>query len=98
MNRAELRAASEAIIRATLRRHLPAGTQVYLYGSRARGNAAWHSDYDLWIDADLPERVIADIRDAIDASIVPFRVDLVTTPQLRGRFGERVRSEARPWP
>lgn len=31
MNRAELRDASEAIIRKTLRRHLPAGARVYLF-------------------------------------------------------------------
>lgn len=97
MNRTEPRDTSEAIIRAALRRHLPAEAPVYLYGSRARGDAAWHSDYDLWVDADLPQRVIADIQDELDASIVPFRVDIVTTPQLHGRFGERVRSEARLW-
>ncbi len=97
MNRDELRRESEVCIRSVLRDHVQDGTAVYLYGSRARGDAAWNSDYDLWIDADLPDRVIAEIIDALDESIVPFHVDIVTTPSLRGAFGERVRAEARRW-
>ena len=97
MNRDDLRRESEACIRTVLRHHLQDGTAVYLYGSRARGDATWHSDYDLWIDADLSDRVIAEIIDELDESIVPFHVDVVTTPRLRGAFGERVRAEAKRW-
>jgi predicted nucleotidyltransferase len=97
MNRDDLRRESEACIRTVLRRHLRDGAALYLYGSRARGDAAWNSDHDLWIDADLSDRVIAEIIDGLDGSIVPFHVDVVTTPSLRGAFGERVRAEARRW-
>jgi len=97
MNRAELKDASEQFIRDALRRHLPPGTPVYLYGSRARGDAAWSSDYDLWVDADLPEHIVVDILDEIEESFVPFHVDIVTTPRLRGRFGQHIRAEAKSW-
>jgi len=97
MNRLELRTASERFIREELRKHLPQGANVYLYGSRARQSARWNSDYDLWVDAELPDPVIADILEEIDESFVPFRVDIVTTAKLRGRFGDRVRAEAVPW-
>lgn len=97
MNQAELKATSEAFIRQTLRKYLQADVAVYLFGSRARNTARWNSDYDLWIDADLPNALITGIQDELDESFVPFKVDIVTTPSLRGRFGEIVKSEARQW-
>lgn len=96
MTRAELTQASEAFIRACLRKHL-GEVPVWLYGSRARGDAAWHADYDLWIDADVPRATLSAVEQEIEDSFVPFSVDLVTTPQLTGAFGERVRREAKPW-
>jgi predicted nucleotidyltransferase len=70
MNRFDLMRLSEDYIRETLRGYLRSDTAVYLYGSRARGDAAWNSDYDLWVDglpdhADLLERVLVSIRDAV---------------------------------
>ena len=97
MNQSDLRDASEAFIRNELQKHLPQGVKVYLFGSRARQTARWNSDYDLLVDADVPDRVIAEILEEIDESFVPFKVDIVTTPKLRGRFGECVRAEAKPW-
>jgi len=97
MNQAELRQASETFIRQELRKRLPPGVPVYLFGSRARQAARWNSDYDLWVDADLPDHLIASVVEEIEGSFVPFKVDIVTTRQLRGRFGELVRAEARRW-
>jgi hypothetical protein len=97
MNRAELKAASEAFIRQTLRKHLQEGVPVYLFGSRVRNTARWNSDYDLWVEAELPNTVIATIQEEIDESFVPFKIDIVTTSRLRGRFGEIVKSEGRRW-
>lgn len=80
-----------------LRQHLPPGTRVFMFGSRARGNGSWNSDFDLWIDADVPTRILSRICDDLDESFVPFSVDLVTTPLLQGDFEVQVRSEAVPW-
>jgi predicted nucleotidyltransferase len=97
MNQVELQAISETFIRETLRKHLHSGASVYLFGSRARKTARWNSDYDLWIDAELPDATIAAIVDELDESFVPFKIDIVTTPKLRGRFAEIVKAEAQPW-
>lgn len=97
MNRFDLMRLSEDYIRETLRRYLRSDTAVYLYGSRARGDAAWNSDYDLWVDGELPRHQINAILEDLDESFVPFQVDLVTTPMLSGAFGERVRAEAKRW-
>lgn len=97
MTRQELINQSEAYIRRLLAEHIPSQARVYLYGSRSRHDNRWNSDYDLWIDADISRKVIAEMADQFEESFVPFRVDIVTTPQLNGRFAERVREEAIPW-
>ena len=97
MTRTGLLAASEEIIRSILLRTLPAGAPVYLFGSRSRGDRRWNSDFDLWVDADVPRERILAIEDQLEDSIVPFGVDIVTTRQLKGEFGHRVRREAIQW-
>jgi predicted nucleotidyltransferase len=97
MNRQELIIQSEAYIRMLLKERLPSQTRVYLYGSRSRSDNRWNSDYDLWIDADISRKVIAELTDQFDESFVPFKVDIVTTPQLHGHFAERVQQEAISW-
>jgi predicted nucleotidyltransferase len=76
---------------------LPSQVGVYLYGSLARRDRRWSSDYDRWIDADISRQVIAEMTDKLDQSFVPFRVNIDTTPQFEGRFAERVKGEAIPW-
>ena len=97
MTRQELINRSEAYIRQTLREHIPPQVRIYLYGSRAHGDNRWNSDYDLWIDGEISSRILSELIEKIDESFVPFRVEIVATPQLTGRFGERVKQEARPW-
>lgn len=70
---------------------------MYLFGSRARGDARWNSDYDFWVDFAVDRKTIAEIEDELEESFVPFHVDIVTTEQLKGRFGELVRQEAKAW-
>lgn len=96
MERGKLQALSEAHIRAVLRRYV-GDAPVYLFGSRARHDANWNADYDLWVDADVAASTLASIQEELDESFVPFKVDIVTTAQLRGDFGERVRAEAKVW-
>jgi predicted nucleotidyltransferase len=97
MTRQELIDRSEAYIRRTLRKHIPSPERIYLYGSRAHGDNRWNSDYDLWVDGVVPAGVLSELIEELEESFVPFRVDIVTTSQLTGRFGERVKQEATLW-
>jgi predicted nucleotidyltransferase len=97
ITRQELLARSEQALQSCLRRHLPAGTAVFLFGSRARGDHRWNSDFDLWIDADIDRGALAAITDELEESFVPYKVDLVTTPELGGDFAQQVRKEAVRW-
>lgn len=97
MTRQELINRSETYIRQTLKAHLPPEVRVFLYGSRARRDHRWNSDYDLWVDGDLSAATLSQLAEELDESFVPFTVDIVTTPQLKGHFAERVKQEATLW-
>ena len=97
MIRQELINKSEAYIRQLLKQSIPSQVRVYLYGSRARRDNRWNSDYDVWIDGDVSPKQISEMLDQLDESFVPFKVDIVTTGQMSGHFAERVKREAILW-
>lgn len=76
------------------------GAAVAVFGSRATGRARPFSDLDLLL-IDPPRltwRQRADLRDAFDASELPFRVDLVEAASLAEGMVQRVMAEARRLP
>lgn len=56
-----------------------ASYKVFLFGSRAYGNERPNSDIDvgIWGKTRLPVKTRIAIEDAIDESIIPFKVDIV---------------------
>ena len=72
------------------------GATVKVFGSRATGQARPHSDLDLLLIA--PARLTwqqrADLRDAFEASTLPFSVDLVEAAGLAPGMAQRVLAEA----
>lgn len=93
----KLELASQEFLRRLFQERLPAGCSVYLFGSRARGDATWNSDFDFWIDPTVDRKILVEIEEILEESFVPYHVDLVTTDQLKGEFGRQVRAEARRW-
>jgi predicted nucleotidyltransferase len=65
------------------------GARLLLFGSRARGGAGEKSDVDLALKAPtaLPAEVLAEWREALEESRLPFRVDIVdyqiASPEMR---------------
>jgi uncharacterized protein len=53
--------------------------KVFLFGSRACGNARFNSDIDvgIWGHDRVPVKIKIAIEEAIEESIIPFKVDLV---------------------
>ncbi|RCR67292.1 nucleotidyltransferase domain-containing protein [Larkinella punicea] len=52
---------------------------VFLFGSRARGNHFPHSDIDigLWGNEEMDARTMLDLEEALENSMIPYKVDLV---------------------
>ncbi len=97
MTQEELISKSETYIRQILKKYIALPERINIYGSRAKGNSRWNSDYDLWIDSEISSRKLNELINELEESFVPFRVKIVTTRQLTGRFGEHVKREAKLW-
>ena len=85
------------LVRSIVAALLP-GARVSVFGSRATGRARPHSDLDLLLHEpaalNLTQR--AALRDAFEASALPFRVDVVVEGELEPGYRERVLGEAVP--
>jgi type I restriction enzyme S subunit len=90
----DLNANHLAIVVSILKTHLP-GERVLVFGSRAAGCAKPFSDLDLAIDmsAPLPVLRLANLRDAFEASALPFKVDLVELISAAPAFAARIREQ-----
>jgi uncharacterized protein len=74
------------------------GAEVAVFGSRSTGRARPHSDLDLLFltPARLTWPQRAALRDAFEASDLPFTVDLVDAAGLPEGMASRVMAEAQP--
>ena len=86
----------EGIVRRVLG-HTPA--DVYLFGSWARGAQRLTSDIDVAIESaePLPRALLASLREALEESTVPNRVDVVDLAETDAAFRDRVRREGVLW-
>ena len=83
-------------LRRILGTHLPSGTRVSVFGSRATGRALKpHSDLDLLIDSplELALMTIANLREALSESDLPFSVDLLDRRDASADFLTQINSE-----
>ena len=72
---------------------------VYLFGSRATGNAASTSDIDIALlpEEALPDGLLAKIREQLENSRIIYEVDLVDLSQAGETLRERVEKEGIQW-
>lgn len=89
-----------AIVRDILRAHLPLGTKVFVFGSRARGGARRYSDLDLALDNEQPLglKLLGAIAEALSESDLPFKVDLLDLQTVESAFRERIAGDFVPLP
>ena len=73
--------------------------QVFLFGSRARGNATPVSDIDIGIKGAnaIPFSVLSELRDAVENLNLPFKVDLVDMHHVSPEFYEHAMEGAIFW-
>jgi predicted nucleotidyltransferase len=72
---------------------------VYLFGSWARRDATSQSDIDLAIDAHspLPPGMLALLRERLEESHVPYRVEVVELSGINPKFRHRILAEGVRW-
>jgi predicted nucleotidyltransferase len=102
MNDAHPRAADndvEAAMRIAVRELRTQPARLYLFGSRARGDAGRASDIDIAIlpDAPLEPGTLARIRDALEESTIPYEVEVIDLSSVAELFRRKVLAEAIAW-
>ena len=76
-----------------LRRHLP-NTTVWVYGSRAKWTARPQSDLDMVVLTPLEQaRQVSSLREALEQSSLPFRVDLFIWDEVPKSFQREIEAE-----
>ncbi|HEB77006.1 MAG TPA: nucleotidyltransferase domain-containing protein [Methylothermaceae bacterium] len=76
---------------ALLQRYLP-DTEVWAYGSRVKGSARPWSDLDLVVFATPRQHAaVSALREALEESDLPFRVDLFLWDEIPEAFREEIR-------
>ena len=92
-NAVDLSAEQRETILTLLKRHLPK-TAAWVYGSRTKWTSRPQSDLDLVVFSTPEQRVqIGALRDAFQASDLPFRVDLFVWDDVPETFHEKIAAE-----
>lgn len=97
--RIDLSAENRRILADLLAEHLPQGSMVWVFGSRATGRARRYSDLDLAIDAAgrrLTSDEAAALREAFEESDLPYRVDIVDWHAIDERFRRIIAAQRLP--
>jgi len=65
----------------------------YAYGSRVKGQAEKYSDLDLCYQEVIPWNVLSHIREDLEESNLPFKVDLVSWELMGSDFQELIKED-----
>lgn len=73
--------------------------KVYLFGSWARGEEHISSDIDIAVESidGVPLDILALLREALEESAVPYRVDVVDLAEAEKILASKVRKEGILW-
>jgi uncharacterized protein len=86
------------VITTIIKRYLPTAL-IYLFGSRARKDHSATSDFDIAIDAmkKIDELTLSAIRDGIEESTIPFKVDIIDLHAITDDFKKKILTEGKLW-
>ena len=87
-------------IRRIIRHNLPdPAVRIILFGSRATGKANALSDYDIALKSEkpLPASKLRLIREQLEASTIPFMVDVVNYAQVSSELQSHIDKDGITW-
>lgn len=92
-SRIEISSSQSAELAQLLDRYLP-NVQVWAFGSRVKGTARTNSDLDLVIfSRPEQEQALYSLREALEESNLPFRVDLLVWDNLPDNFKTNIEQQ-----
>lgn len=89
----------QAVRRILFKRLQRYDVKVYLFGSITRDELRRTSDIDVAVlpMGSLPDVVLSEIREELDNSRVPYRVELIDLAKVSPRFASHVQRVGTPW-
>ncbi len=86
------------IVQGILRKHLPTGVRVWVFGSRANWTTKDSSDLDLALEGQskLSRKLLGSMKDAFEDSALPYTVDVVDMNRIEGNFRQIVELQRTP--
>ncbi len=83
------------IVQSILKKHIPEGTEVFVFGSRAKHCARIYSDLDLLLRANKPlsMQLLANLAFDFEESDLPYKVDLVDWMSISDAFKNHIASQ-----
>ena len=89
---------SEDFLKKILKENLPGGSKIFLFGSRAMGEQSKSSDIDIGVmSGELDRKMIFKIKEIIDESFVPFKVDIVDFSKVDENFKKKALRKIVRW-
>lgn len=90
---------SEFYLKKLLEERLPTESQIFLFGSRAKGKTNSTSDIDIGIlpKKTLDDTILWELQEIIDDSFVPYHVDLVDFSKVSKTFKEQALKKIILW-
>ena len=95
-NRIDMRLKDLEITRQILMKHISPDANVWVFGSRSKGNARPFSDLDLMIDFNgqpLPLAIMTKLLDDFEESDLPYKVDIVDWNTVNDDFHTLTRKD-----
>jgi predicted nucleotidyltransferase len=85
----------QIILRSILSQHFPSHTKIWVFGSRATGNAKKFSDIDLLINAGsaIPLEVMAKLNQSFEDSPLPYKVDIADANAISKSFLDNIKNQ-----
>ena len=93
----DIRAEQLETVKQILKKHLPLGMLIWVFGSRATGRAKEYSDLDIALQTENGQKIdfelIVRLMDDFEESNLPFKVDVVDYNSISGIFKQNVDSQ-----
>ncbi len=92
-NAIDISSEHKEILLSLLQTYLP-NTKVWAYGSRVKWKARSNSDLDLVVFSEKQQALaVSDLKDALEESDLPFRVDLLVWDDIPEQFQTNIKAQ-----
>ena len=93
-----MKQSDKEVIITIIKKQLP-HSKIYLFGSRARGDASAESDFDIALDNKhrIDEEIVSLIKENLEESTIPFTVDIIDLHHTSQDLKKEILKDGKLW-